>query len=59
MLSLIHRHKSTGFTLIEVAIVLLILGFILGAVLTPMSAQRETLKIKQAKEELKANAAAL
>ena len=41
-----------GFTLIEVAIVLLIMGFLLGALMTPMGAQRESNNIKQAKKEI-------
>ena len=45
----IHR----GFTLIEVAIVMLILGVLLAAVITPMGAQRESNKIKMAQRELK------
>ena len=46
-------NRNTGFTLIEVAVVLLILGFILGAVITPMGAQRESNNIKQARAEIK------
>ena len=53
MFTIINNKTYTGFTLIEVAIVLLIVGFLLGVIITPMSAQRETLKIKQAREELK------
>lgn len=52
MSNFITRNK--GFTLIEVAVVLLIIGFILGAVLTPMGAQRENINIKQARQEIKA-----
>ena len=44
---------SSGFTLIEVAIVLLIIGFLIGSLIVPLGAQRETLHIKQARQELK------
>lgn len=53
MFSINCKNSYNGFTLIEVAIVLLIVGFLLGAIITPMGAQRETLRIKQAREELK------
>lgn len=49
----IISKSCKGFTLIEVAIVLLIMGFLLGALMTPMGAQRESNKIKQVKVELK------
>lgn len=48
------KKMYDGFTLIEVAIVLLIVGILLAAVITPMGAQRESNKIKQAQRELKA-----
>jgi prepilin-type N-terminal cleavage/methylation domain-containing protein len=35
------QQKQTGFTLVEMAIVLVILGLLLGGVLAPMSAQKE------------------
>lgn len=36
-----YLRKYTGFTLVEMAIVLVILGFVLGALLLPLRAQRE------------------
>lgn len=50
---ILNTKKTRGFTLIEVAIVLLIMGFLLGALMTPMGAQRENNNIKQARQELK------
>jgi type II secretory pathway pseudopilin PulG len=47
------KNKSNGFTLIEVAVVFVILAFLLGSLISPMSAQRETTNIKKAEEELK------
>lgn len=52
MLTLEYRLTNSGFTLIEVAIVLLIMGFLLGALITPMGAQRESNNIKLAKQEI-------
>lgn len=37
----ITRRKNLGFSLVELAIVLIIIGFILSMLLTPLSAQRE------------------
>ena len=45
--------KHTGFTLIEVAIVMLIIAALISAAILPLSAQRDTAHIKQAREELK------
>lgn len=39
--------KNRGFTLIEVAIVLVIVGFLLAGVLGSLSAQKEVLKLKE------------
>lgn len=46
--------KEKGFTLIEMAVVMLILAFLLTSVFMPFSAQRETADIRKAREELKA-----
>ena len=53
MLTLTKRKQSAGFSLIEVAIVLVIMGFIIGALIVPLGAQREVIQVKQAREELK------
>lgn len=42
-----------GFTLIEMAVVLTIIAFMIGAAFMPISAQRESNNIRQAREELK------
>jgi prepilin-type N-terminal cleavage/methylation domain-containing protein len=44
--------KQSGFTLIEMAVVLVILGFILGGVVTGVSAQREAQKINEARRQI-------
>lgn len=44
MKSLIHStlmYKQRGFSLVEMAVVLVILGFVIGALLLPLQAQRE------------------
>lgn len=46
MKKLINK-QFTGFTLIEMAIVLVILGFVLGALLLPLRAQREQVFLAQ------------
>ena len=43
------EYKQYGFTLVEMAIVLVILGFVLGALLLPLQAQRQ--QIAQAQTE--------
>ncbi|MDH5484760.1 MAG: type II secretion system GspH family protein [Gammaproteobacteria bacterium] len=53
MLTLVKQKKLSGFSLIEMAIVLVIIGFTIGALIVPLGAQREVIKIKQAREELK------
>ena len=40
-------QRSVGFTLVEMAIVLVILGFVLGALLMPFQAQREQIFLAQ------------
>ena len=41
MMRLVNKNAQIGFSLVEMAIVLVILGFILGALLLPLRAQRE------------------
>lgn len=45
-------RKHTGFTLVEMAIVLVILGFVLGALLLPLQAQRQQLAQSQTENTL-------
>ena len=47
------KHYSSGFTLIEMTIVLVIIGFILGSFLTLTTAQMEQTKIKKANDDLR------
>jgi len=51
--SLQTNNNIKGFTLIEVAIVMLIVTFLIGSALMPLRAQRESANIQQAREELK------
>ena len=44
--------KSRGFTLVEMAIVLVILGFVLGALLLPLQAQRQQMAQAQTENTL-------
>lgn len=46
------RNASKGFTLLEMAIVLLIVGLMLGSLLMPLTHQMENTKRKQTKETL-------
>lgn len=50
---MIKNKTSSGFTLIEVAIVLVIIGFLIGSLIVPLGSQRQTIQIKQARQELK------
>jgi prepilin-type N-terminal cleavage/methylation domain-containing protein len=50
----INIYKTnSGFTLIEMAIVMLIIGALIGSAILPLKAQRESNNIKQARAELK------
>lgn len=44
--------KNKGFSLIELAVVLVILGFVIGALLLPLQAQREQLSRNQTESKL-------
>lgn len=48
----IIKSKQTGFTLIEIAIVLVIVGFLLAGMLASLSSQIELRKITETKNEL-------
>jgi len=45
-------HKQTGFTLIEIAVVLVIVGFLVGGLLGPLSLQVEVQRIKTTQQFL-------
>lgn len=48
-----HSHrKSTGFTLVEIAVVVLIMGFLLGSILGPLTTQQKNQNIKKTEEQL-------
>ena len=50
---MMNKKISSGFTLIEMAIVMVIIGVLIGAAILPLKAQRDTAHIKQARNELK------
>ena len=52
-------RKHAGFTLVEMAIVLVILGFVLGALLLPLQAQRSQVALAQTNATLEAAKLAL
>lgn len=45
-------RQSQGFTLVEMAIVMVILGFLLAGLMMPLSSQRDLAKRKQAEQQL-------
>lgn len=45
-------HTEKGFTLVELSIVILIMGLILGGIAMPLSAQRESVRIREARDVL-------
>lgn len=47
-----HRHRSAGFTLLEMAIVLVIMGLLLGTGLTVLNAKIEQQKLKDTQKIL-------
>lgn len=49
---LIMKQFSRGFSLLEMAVVLIILGFVLGAILAPIQAQRQQLAQSQTENTL-------
>lgn len=46
-------QKQSGFTLLEMAVVMVILGFLLGGLMMPLSTQRDLAKRKEAEQQLK------
>lgn len=47
-----HRNDTSGFTLIEMAIVLVIVGLLLGGILMPLSAQIDQRRISETQKTL-------
>ena len=45
-------HTQRGFSLVELSIVILIMGLLLGGLMMPLSAQRENARIRDGKEQL-------
>ncbi len=52
MILKINKHHHSGFSLVEMAVVLIILGFVLGALLLPLQAQRNQLFQSQTENTL-------
>ncbi len=48
-----------GFTLLEVTVVVLIMGLLLGSLMIPLSAQRENARVREGKEQLDSVRAAI
>ena len=44
--------KQAGFSLLEVAVVLVIVGLLLGGLISPLSSQRHTIKLRQVQTQL-------
>nr|MDJ0701374.1 type II secretion system protein [Woeseiaceae bacterium] len=47
-----NMRQQGGFSLIELAIVILIMGLVLGGIAMPLSVQRENARIKQGDEQI-------
>ena len=47
-----HRHLSNGFTLVEMAIVLMIVGLLLGGLIPTLSAQMESQRINETRKSM-------
>jgi len=52
MLGSINKYAQKGFTLVELSIVILIMGLILGGIAMPLSVQRENVRIRAARDQL-------
>ncbi|MDJ0709957.1 MAG: prepilin-type N-terminal cleavage/methylation domain-containing protein [Woeseiaceae bacterium] len=46
--------QQRGFSLVELSVVILIMGLLLGGLMAPLSAQRETARLKDAKDRIEA-----
>lgn len=51
-LSRVLSRRQQGFSLLEIAVVLLIVGLMLGGLISPLSSQRHTLKLREVKTQL-------
>ena len=54
-----NRQKQSGFTLVELAVVVLIMGLLLGGLAMPLAKQRENARLRDAGEQLDAVRAAV
>ncbi len=48
------RQQQLGFSLVELSVVILIMGLLLGGLMAPLSAQRESARLKDARDQLQA-----
>ncbi len=46
------QHRQRGFTLVELAIVVLVMGLLLGGLMMPLSVQRENTKIREGVKQI-------
>jgi len=53
------RNRQRGFTLVEVAIVVLIMGLVIGGLAMPLATQRENARLRESHEQLRETEAAL
>ena len=53
------RIHQEGFSLVELTVVILIMGLLLGSLMMPLSAQRENARVREAREQLDTVRAAL
>ena len=49
---MISLQQQRGFSLVELSVVILVLGLLLGGLMGPLSAQRENARLKDAKDQL-------
>ena len=47
-----NMHRQQGFSLVELAIVILIMGLILGGLAMPLATQRENARVREGREQL-------
>lgn len=53
------RHSQLGFSLVEVSVVILIMGLLLGGLMMPLSMQRENARLREGKDQLESVRAAV